>query len=95
MDGITNEAVHLNLCVHVCLFQRKCIQIQTHIHIHKLEQCLGTQRSIYIHFMPSSQTPSKVRIDISHFLLKNKTEAQGNFVINNNITKKLKFIVDF
>ena len=59
MDGITNEAVHLNLCVHVYLFQRKCIQMQTHIHIPKPEQCLGTQQSIYIHFMHSSQRPSK------------------------------------
>ena len=62
MDGMTNEAVHLNICVHVCLFQRKCIQIQTHIHIPKLEQCLETQRSICIHFIHSSQPPSKVRI---------------------------------
>ena len=61
-NGITNEAVYLNICVHVCLFQRKCIQIQTHIHIPKLEQCLETQRSIYIHFIHSSQPPSKVRI---------------------------------
>ena len=48
-------------------------------------------------FLCTSFIPHNIQVKsefiISHFLLKDKTEAQGNSIINNNITKKLKFIV--
>ena len=43
-------------------------------------------------FVCTSLIPHNIQVKlgfiISHFLLKDKTEAQGNFIINNDITKK-------
>ena len=48
-------------------------------------------------FLCTSFIPHNIQVKsefiISHFLLKDKTEAQGNSIIDNNITKKLKLIV--
>ena len=55
-----------------------------------------TQQSVSIHFIHSSQHPHEVWICHLNFSYEvRKPETQVNYIINNNFSKKLKFVVHF
>ena len=55
-----------------------------------------TQQSVSIHFIHSSQHPHEVWICHLNFSYEvRKPETQVNYIINNNFSRKLKFVVHF
>ena len=80
----------------MCVYFRESVYRYRHIYIFLNLNNVWGLREVFTYILCLHHNLQvKLGLIISHFLLKDKTEAQGNFVINNNIIKKLKFIVDF
>jgi len=79
----------------MCVYFKESVYRYRHIYIFLNLNNVWRLREVFTYILYIHHNLQvKLGFIISHFLLKDKTEAQGISIINNNIIKKLKYIVD-